>query len=270
MRCDEAQELITARVDGELSADEQHAIEAHLKICDLCRQGFTAESYLKRQTKLAGRGITAPATLRQAIEGRIAGRRPIFKGRSIKSVRRWFDISGWRPAFAMALLLLAVASSVIYMRWPSQNIGLAALETHANILNGNTVLVRSGDPAAMRDELARAVGERFKPVAFDLSIMKLYPVSGFVQKVGYREVLVTVYQGDGPAITCFTFLGSEADAPDGAERFYDADMRLDFYSFSRGGVNGLLHREGGVICLLVSKMPAADLLAMIRGKSAHA
>jgi len=269
MRCDEAQELITARVDGELSADEQLAIEAHLRICGLCRETFTAENRLKQQTKLAGRAITAPATLRQAIEGRIAGRRPIFSEGSSESVRRWFDISGWRPAFAMALLLLAVAS-LIYMRWPAQNIGLAALATHANILNGNTVLVRSGDPAAMRDELARAVGERFRPVAFDLSIMKLYTVSGFVQKVGHREMLVTVYQGDGPTITCFTFLGSEADAPDGAERFYDADMRLDFYSFSRDGINGLLHREGEVICLLVSKMPAADLLAMIRGKSAHA
>ena len=269
MLCDEAQELITARVDGELSAGEQLAIEAHLKICGQCREAFTAESRLKQQTKLAAASVMAPAALRQAIEGRIAGRRPIFKGQSSESVRRWFDISGWRPAFAMALLLVA-AASIIYMRWPSQNIGLAALETHANILNGNTVLVRSGDPAAMRDELARAVGERFRPVAFDLSIMKLYPVSGFVQKVGHREVLVTVYQGDGPAITCFTFLGSEADAPEGAERFYDADMRLDFYSFSRGDVNGLLHREGGVICVLVSKMPAADLLAMIRGKSAHA
>jgi hypothetical protein len=269
MRCDEAQELITARVDVELSADEQLAIDDHLKICGPCRKAFSAESRLKQHTKLAGRGITAPATLRQAIEGSIAGRRPIFRGGGSESVRRWFDISGWRPAIATALLLLS-AASIIYMRWPARNIGLAALAMHANILNGNTVLIRSGDPATMRDELARAVGERFRPVAFDLSIMKLYPVSGFVQKVGHREVLVTVYQGDGPAITCFTFLGSEADAPDGAERFYDADMRLDFYSFSRGGVNGLLHRKGGVICLLVSKMPAADLLAMIRGKSAHA
>jgi len=269
MRCDEAQELITARVDGELSADEQLAIEVHLKICGPCREAFTAESRLKQQTKLAGRSITAPASLRRAIEARMAGQWPILSGRSSKSARRWFAIFGWRPAFAMALLFLG-AASIIYMRWPSQNIGLAALATHASILNGNTVLVRSGDPAAMRDELARAVGERFKPVAFDLSIMKLYPVSGFVQKVGHREMLVTVYQGDGPTITCFTFLGSEADAPGGAARFYDADMRVDFYSFSRGGVNGLLHREGEVICLLVSKLPAADLLAMIRGKSAHA
>jgi hypothetical protein len=122
----------------------------------------------------------------------------------------------------------------------------------------------------MRDELARAVGERFSPVILDLSMMKLYPVAGFVEKIGGREVLVTVYQGAGPAVTCFTFLGSEADAPDGAEKFYDAEMRLNFYSFWRNGVNGILHREGEVICVVASRMPAADLLAIIRGKTAHA
>jgi len=47
-------------------------------------------------------------------------------------------------------------------------------------------------------------------------------------------------------------------------------MRLNFYSFSRDGLNGVLHQEGDVICLLVSKMAPADLLALLRGKSAHA
>jgi hypothetical protein len=83
-------------------------------------------------------------------------------------------------------------------------------------------------------------------------------------------VLVTVYQGAGPEITCFTFLGNEADAPEGAEKFYDADMRVNFYSFSRHDLSAVLHKEGNVICILVSKMTAADLLAVIRGKSAHA
>ena len=58
--------------------------------------------------------------------------------------------------------------------------------------------------------------------------------------------------------------------PQGAERFYDADMRINYYSYSRGDLNGVLHQEGGVICLLVSKMAPADLLALLRGKSAHA
>jgi hypothetical protein len=171
--------------------------------------------------------------------------------------------------FAAAVLILTLAG-LIYTRWPEENIGFAALESHASILSGKTLLAPAANPIVLREELARAVGERFRPVALDLSMMKLYPVSGFVQRIGDRDVLVTVYQGDGPAVTCFTFLGSAADAPNGSERFYDADMQVNFYSFSSAGVNGLMHQQGGVICVLVSKMPAADLLALLRGKSAHA
>jgi hypothetical protein len=268
MRCDEAQELITALVDGELSAEERLAIEAHLKACGLCRQAFAAESRLKQQTRSAALHITAPASLRRAVEGRLDAAQPV-RDETGGTVARWFNVSLWRPALALATLLLLTAA-LVYTQRPSQNIGVAALATHSNILDRKTVLVRSDNPAAMRDELARAVGERFRPVILDLSMMKLYPVAGFVQQIGGREVLVTVYQGAGPAVTCFTFLGSEADAPDGAEKFYDAEMRLNFYSFGRNGVNGILHREGEVICVVASRMPAADLLAIIRGKTAHA
>ncbi|MGZ8444475.1 MAG: hypothetical protein ACXWXZ_13840, partial [Candidatus Binatia bacterium] len=130
--------------------------------------------------------------------------------------------------------------------------------------------VRYDDANRLRQELARAVGGRFAPIVFDLSMMKLYPVSGFVQKLGDRELLVTVYQGAGPPITCFTLLGSEADAPERAERFYDADTKLNFFSFSQDGINAVLHKEGDIICILVSKMSPADILALLRGKSAHA
>ena len=269
MRCDEAQELITARVDGELTPGEELAIEAHLKTCDACRGAFAAELQLKQQIRFARRAVAAPASLRQAIEAKLTGQRAVAGAASNPGAWRWLGGLGWRPAFAAAVLLLALAGS-IYTLWPEQNIALAALEIHGSILSGETLLAPSDNVAELRAGLARAVDDRFRPVALDLSLMKLYPVSGFVQRIGDRHVLVTVYQGDGPAVTCFTFLGSEADAPGNSERFYDADMQINFYSFSRGGVNGLLHREGEVICVLVSKMPAADLRAMIRGKSAHA
>ncbi|MGZ8500182.1 MAG: zf-HC2 domain-containing protein, partial [Candidatus Binatia bacterium] len=38
MRCDQAQELITARLDNELGADEHSAIEAHLHTCERCQR----------------------------------------------------------------------------------------------------------------------------------------------------------------------------------------------------------------------------------------
>jgi hypothetical protein len=263
MRCDEARELITGRVDDELTATEQVAVEGHLKDCELCRHAFVAESRLKQQIRMAGREVAAPVAMRRAIERQMAR----AEGRSW--LAGWFDFVSWPPALAAAMVLLATAS-LLFTRWPSKNIGLEALEMHQSILSGKTALVRFDEPAHLRRELAQAVGGKFAPVALDLSTMKLYPISGFLQKFGSREVLVTVYQGAGPTVTCFTFLGSEADAPEIAERFYDADMRLNFYSFTRGDLNGVLHREGGVICVLVSKMAPADLLAILRGKTAHA
>jgi hypothetical protein len=267
MLCDEAQELITAELDGELAAHEAVALESHLKGCELCRAARAAESRLKQQLKRAGRSIAAPAPLRDVVEATISkGRESAQPGRRS---RQWLGPWSWRPALAAALVVFALAG-IIYTRWPEQSIGFAALSTHASILSGKTLLAPADDPKSLREQLARAVGGRFEPVALDLSMMKLYPVSGFVQRIGDRDVLVTVYQGDAPAVTCFTFLGSEADAPSGSELFYDSDMRINFYSFASGGVNGLLHREGEVICILVSRMPAAELLALIRGKSAHA
>ena len=265
MRCDEAQELITARVDNELDAAERSAIEAHLTDCVACRGAAEQELLLKRQTKLASRTLTAPLQLRQAITRKTAADDSTLAAR----LRGWLELFTWRPALMTAMAVLIIGA-LIYRQWPAPNLAIAALQTHASILSGKTVLVRAETPTELRRELSRAVGDRFGPVALDFSMMKLYPVSGFVQQIDGRDVLVTVYQGAGPPITCFTFLGGETDAPEGAERFYDADMKVNFFSFSRDNVNAILHRQGGVICLLVSKMAPADLLAALRGKSAHA
>ena len=267
MRCDQAQELITARLDNELSADEHGAIEAHLHTCERCQRALTAESRLKQQLKLARQEVTAPAALRRELESEIASRRPAVTTEG--GFARWFSFRHWRPAFAVALLVIAI-TALFFVKSRQQDLGMAVLDSHRNLLSGKTALVRYDDANRLRQELSRAVGDRFAPIALDLSMMRLYPVSGFVQKIGDREVLVTVYQGAGPAITCFTLLGSESDAPERAERFYDADMKLNFYSFSQDGINAVLHSEGNIICILVSKMSPADIVALLRGKSAHA
>ena len=267
MRCDQAQELITARLDNELSADEHGAIEAHLHTCERCQRALTAESRLKQQLKLARQEVTAPAALRRELESAIVSRRTAVT--SAGGFASWFSLRNWRPAFAVGLLIIAIVA-LFFFRSPQPDLAMAVLDSHRDLLSGKTALVRYDDANRLRQELSRAVRDRFAPIALDLSMMRLYPVSGFVQKIGDRDVLVTVYQGAGPAITCFTLLGSESDAPEGAQHFYDSDMKLNFYSFSQDGINAVLHSEGNIICILVSKMSPADILALLRGKSAHA
>ena len=269
MRCDEAQELITACVDNELDAEERSAVHAHLQSCADCSAAYAREQLLKRQLHLAGREVSAPAALRHSLETNRAAPTTIERGSSQGRLGGWFKFPAWRPALLAGIALVAVGS-FLYTQRSADNLAVAAIETHRGILSGKTTFARSDNPATLRKELARAVGDRFQPMAFDLSMMQLYPVAGFIQTIAGRDVVVTVYQGAGPEITCFTFLGNEADAPDRAEKFYDADMRINFYSFSHNELSAVLHKEGNVICILVSKMTAADLLAVIRGKSAHA
>ena len=71
----------------------------------------------------------------------------------------------------------------------------------------------------------------------------------------------------GGTLFCYTFLGSEEDAPANAARFFDSDKKMNFYAFSQGRVNAVFHREGEVVCILVSEMAMEDLLALARSKA---
>jgi len=267
MRCDEAQEWITASVDGELSADERVAIESHLAECQDCRTQLARETALKRELKLTSATVTTPQALRAKIEVNElgAGTRTSRKNFSWA----WLSLPRLRPAWAFAIVLLMIAALAYQLR-PGQDLAATAMATHESVIKGKVTLARVGDPGELRKELALAVKNRFAPVALDLSMAKLQPVAGFVTKIGDREVLVTVYEGDGPTITCYTFLGTETDAPKSAELFRDNEMRVNFFIFSQDNLSGVMHQEGEVICILIAKLAPADILNLLRGKTHHA
>lgn len=253
-------------VDNELSVDERGAIEGHLGECGKCRLQQERERLLKQQVKLASAAVTAPAALRARVQEDMRKLSANARPERAHRLRTWLQLPALRPAFALMLLALVIVP-LAYQWWPTKNVALAALETHENIMVGEKAFPRSNDPVELKRQLVQAIGNRFAPMGYDLSGTKVYPVGGFVEKIAGREVLVTVYQGDGPAVTCFTFLGTEADAPEGAQLIHDPGKRMNFYTFSHGDMHGVMHREGEVICIMVSKMPLAELLAMVREKA---
>jgi len=129
------------------------------------------------------------------------------------------------------------------------------------------IVVRVGSQEEIKERLVRSVNGRFAPMGYDLSGMNLLPVGGMVQEVQGRKIQLVVYDGKGHSLTCYTFFGTEKDAPNHAAVFFDPKKKITFYSFSRGEVNAVFHREGELICILVSKMPMGDLLALARSKA---
>ena len=269
MRCDEAQELITGLVDNELTATERVSTEEHLAECHDCRAQFERETALKRDMKLAAAAVVVPQALREKIEPHTRLRSTARETKRV-SVLEWLGTLRLRPVYGFAFVALIVAAALLFQWRPSEDIPTTALAMHESIVGGKTALVRVNDAAQLRKKLTLAINNKFAPIALDLSMIKLYPVAGFVERIADRDILVTVYEGEGATITCFTLLGGEADTPRDSERVFDPERKINFYAFSRGKVNGVIHREGQVICLLVSKMALPELLGVARGKPHHA
>jgi len=267
MTCKEAEELITALVDNELNDLERQATESHLKNCLGCQYVYEQEKELKKQLHSIGAKVSAPSDLRARIlsDHRVLPQ-PTESPRGWKGFL-WAPNFMTRPAFALALLVFLLVP-IFYRMWPTaKSIPLAALEAHAKITSGDLSFVRAENPTEIKNHLYRATGDRFAPMGYDLSTAGLKVVGSMVQEVSKREVLVAVYEGASPAVSCFTFLGTEEDAPPKTRLFFDPEKNINFYTFSNDGINGVMHRVGERICILVSKRPIQELLDLARSVS---
>jgi anti-sigma factor RsiW len=269
MRCEEAQELITALVDNELSQKERQSIETHLTECQRCQFIYKEEEALKRQIRLASAKVSAPAGLREKI---LSDRRIFPERRGASGFWKgllWPQRTTLLPTLVVATLIIIILllPTIYLMRPGGEPISLSAVQTHQKILTGDIALAKATSQEELKERLVRSVEARFGPMGYDLSMMGLQAVSGLVQEAGGRKMLVTIYEGKGLTLSCFTFLGTENDAPPNAALFFDPEKKMNFYSFSNGRINGVMHREGDVICILVSEMPMQDLLALARSKA---
>lgn len=268
MICEAAQELISALIDKELPDAERTLLEAHLNDCARCRSQLALEQALKQQIRATGDSLRAPIGLRE----KILSDSRIFRPRA---ARQWAKLISTalhlpRPAAVAALVVLAVALSVpaYYFISPwSRYVAVGALEEYDLILGNKIPLIRASSAAEMKEQLLRATGGIFEPMGYDLTEIGLRPVAGAVREIAGRKVLIAVYRGPTGSLVCYTFLGSERDAPAHAARFIDEEKTMTFFAFSHGALNAVLHREGATICILAAEMPMADLLALTKSKA---
>ena len=112
MKCDVCQELLEEYLDGELAAQDQEQISAHLIACADCSAGFaalTAEQELFSRydhelevppflwTRIAQETVAGNDSIRLGWRARVAG---LFA----------------RPATAVAIVLVAIAVGAVYLR----------------------------------------------------------------------------------------------------------------------------------------------------------
>jgi anti-sigma factor RsiW len=266
MTCAEAQEFVAGLIDHELTDADQRAIEAHLQECSDCRLIEAQQRLVKQALRVRAERLRAPADLRN----RILSDERIFPQK--KNTRRWAEYlqpgSHFVSAALAAAVMLAIAVPAFYLLWPkSESIATAALGTY-EALAKSEVSARGNETAdAIVARLVHEAGGHPHPMGYDLSRLQMQPIGGSVHEIHGRKVLVVIYRGQGGTLFCYTFVGSEADAPAHAAKFYEAAKKMNLYAFSRGPVNAVLHREGDLICILASEMPMNELVELTRSKA---
>jgi len=267
MTCSEAQKLITGLVDGELLDSERNFLTTHLAECDRCRFSLEAERRLKQSLQHSAMGLRVPSKLRD----KILSDPRIFPQKSSagESSQRYVSLTHRfvRPALAAAVLVAILLPTFLLFRASREPIAAAAVKTYDLFRTGTLSVHKTDNFNDIAEELTRAVDRRFQPMRYDLTAINLRPVGGLVREIQGRKVLIAIYQGQGGTLFCYTFLGSETDAPPNAARFFDANKKINFYAFSDGEVNAVLHRENDVICILASEMPMEELLSLARAEA---
>jgi len=266
MTCEQAQELITGLVDNRLSDLERATIESHLDDCPRCESAYERERALKREIRKVAASVVAPASLRR----KILSDQRIFPSEA-ESPKGWHRLvlPLRRPVLGLALLVIVVVSTLYLMRSPIQPISLTALQLQEKIIGGKVSLREAKSQEELNNWLSRAVDGKFGPMVYDFSSISVRLVGGLVQDVQGRKVLVAVFRGNSLYVNCFTFIGTEEDAPKNAMALFDPETKMKFYTFSKDGIHAVLHREGNVICILTSNMPLEELLSLVRGSSPH-
>ena len=67
MKCEEAEELISALADNELSDRERSSIEGHLRDCPRCQRAYEWHQSLNSEIRTVSASVVAPNELRQRI-----------------------------------------------------------------------------------------------------------------------------------------------------------------------------------------------------------
>lgn len=149
MNCNEARDLLSAKLDGELSPEELANLEVHLASCKECQSIY--EAYCALDADLAELA-EPPATLRESVMETIRREKVVTFPK-----KRWMFGSGTAIAAVAAMLVLVIGGYIPgFSSDSATTTGAPALET-ATVTTSTTTAVM--DSAMLREAVPEMVFE---------------------------------------------------------------------------------------------------------------
>ena len=225
MNCDETKVLMHALTDGELDAGHAREVEAHIVGCADCAARLREFQDLRKAMTPAGLRYTAPADLRERIEGKLPA--PHTVGPSRRSVIKGFAAGAGLSAIAATGVLVMV------MRTDDQQRVLGeVVSAHLRSLQGQHLIdVQSTDQHTVKPWFNGRL-DVAPPVA-DLTAQGFTLLGGRLDYINAKPVAAIVYRRRVHIINLFC-----APAPGSGNRAATMES-LQGYNVRRWSENGI-------------------------------
>jgi anti-sigma factor RsiW len=252
-------EWIDDLVSGELSEERQAELDAHLSQCESCRAELDALRALRGATRRLAGAPEPPAALEEAVRSTLAAsdeERPVTP----RPGRR----AG--PWLAVAAVLVLFLAGAWWLRAPAvDDLPAAALESYRLHRDGRLPhAIVTADETVLEGFFQRQLP--FPARVIDLRMMDFGLAGGRVHELLGRPTALYAYRGPaGRVVLCQMLPGTLEELPSPDETHQHRGFTFQVYR--RGGLTAVFWREGEVLCVLVSDMPAPELLALAREKA---
>jgi anti-sigma factor RsiW len=209
MKCDEAEVLLHALVDGEIDAGGARRIQAHVGACGACDAQLRRCSALRAVMSDAGLRFSAPPGLRARIEATAPA--PTVRAVPLRAALYWptlfksFALGSALTAAAAALLMITVIRSD-----QDQVIVSDVVSAHLRSLQANHLTdVQSGEERGVKPWFSGRLGAT--PPAPDLTAQGFDLVGGRVDYVLGNAVAAIVYRRNDHVINLFVAQGADVE-----------------------------------------------------------
>jgi anti-sigma factor RsiW len=251
-------EWIDDLVSGELSEDRRAELEVHLSTCEGCQAELDALRALRGATRRLAEGAESPVALENAVRSTVdaADREPPASGRG---GRRWTGLA------AAAVVVLVVAGGWWIRAPPSADLPGAAIESFRLHCEGQLPhAIVTSDEAVLERFFQRQLG--FPARVIDLRMMEYTLAGGRVHELQGRPSALYAYRGPGGRVVLCQMLPGTLEELPPADGTHEG-RGFTFRVYERGDRTAVFWPEDEVLCVLVSDMPAPDLLALAREKA---
>lgn len=263
MKCEEAKELLSAMVDGEVTKVEEEKVSMHLRECSVCRRRLQEERGLKQRISSIYSEKRIDEKVKEEIFKMIDERTTTFPA----VLKRQFPI----PLFAgLGLALVLIIFSYLYIgfpfgvkRFPEKLISYAGKMIERIQVENSAIQYLTSDPALLEEYFKKNVEINFEVPVPDMSGAGYELFGGSVEKLNSIPVAISVYKSEKTIVLNIMFEGEGFEGEEFGKEIVDEWSGLGFYISAKGNLNSVAWWMGDELCIVVSTLPHEKLIEFI-------